>query len=228
MSSCTIEKVLMMTKLTAKKVENALPRKKEYKLHDGNGLFLRVRPSGAKSWLFSFSLPNNNKLIRMTLGSVKNISLKKARAQLPELHNQVSQGIDPRHVRASKRAENTTAILEKLIMLEHEATNFGFKWETPQQIKEQIISELTEIEVHLHDKDKAKLQEEIGDLLHAAFSLCVFCELDPKITMRKSVEKFERRLKAIKNLAKDEGLNSLNGKSFKELMRFWNKVKELE
>lgn len=104
-----------MTKLTAKKIENALPRKKEYKLHDGDGLFLRVRPSGAKSWLFSFSLPNDSKLIRMTLGSVKNISLKEARARLPELHDQVSQGIDPRYARAAKQAENTSAItMQKL------------------------------------------------------------------------------------------------------------------
>src|SRR3990167_5652436 len=104
-----------MTKLTAKKVENTLPRKKEYKLHDGDGLFLRVRPSGAKSWLFSFSLPNDSKLIRMTLGSLKDISLKEARARLPELHDQVSQGIDPRHGRAAKQAENTSAItMQKL------------------------------------------------------------------------------------------------------------------
>lgn len=104
-----------MSKLTAKKVENALPRKKEYKLHDGGGLFLRIRPSGAKSWLFSFSLPNDNKLIRMTLGSVKNISLKEARAKLPDLQDQVSQGIDPRYARAAKQAENTSAItMQKL------------------------------------------------------------------------------------------------------------------
>ena len=63
----------MMTKLTAKKVENAKPGSKEYKLHDGEGLFLRVRPSGAKSWLFSFSLPGDRTLIRMTLGSTRGI-----------------------------------------------------------------------------------------------------------------------------------------------------------
>src|SRR5690349_7520333 len=100
----------LMSKLSAKKIENALPREKEYKLHDGGGLFLRIRPSGAKSWLFSFSLPNDRNLIRMTLGSVKNISLKEARAKLPELQAQVSQGIDPRYARTAKQAENTSAI----------------------------------------------------------------------------------------------------------------------
>lgn len=104
-----------MSRLTAKKVENSSPRKKEYKLHDGGGLFLRVRPSGAKSWLFSFSLPNDPKLIRMTLGSVKNISLKEAREMLPELHKLVSQGIDPRNARAAIQAENTQAVtMQKL------------------------------------------------------------------------------------------------------------------
>ncbi|MDP3268733.1 MAG: Arm DNA-binding domain-containing protein [Legionella sp.] len=48
-----------MGKLTAKAVENAAPRDKEYKLHDCAGLFLRVRPSGAKSWLFSYRLPGD-------------------------------------------------------------------------------------------------------------------------------------------------------------------------
>lgn len=43
-----------MGKLTAKAVEKAVPRNKEYKLHDGDGLFLRVRPSGAQGWLFSY------------------------------------------------------------------------------------------------------------------------------------------------------------------------------
>jgi len=98
-----------MTKLNAKKVENALPRKKEYKLHDGDGLFLRVRSSGAKSWLFSYRLPGDSKLIRMTLGSIKNISLKEARTMLPTLRKQVSHGIDPRYAREASQIANIQA-----------------------------------------------------------------------------------------------------------------------
>ncbi len=104
-----------MSKLTAKKIENASPRAKEYKLHDGRGLFLRIRPSGAKSWLFSFSLPRDRKLIRMTLGSLDNIPLKEARGMLPELHKLVSQGIDPRNRRAAIQTENMQAVtMQKL------------------------------------------------------------------------------------------------------------------
>ena len=74
-------------------------------------------------------------------------------------------------------------ILDKIALLETEAATFGFKWETPQQIKEQIISEIAEIDVHLQDKHQEKLQEEIGDLLHAVFSLTVFCGFDPQTTL---------------------------------------------
>lgn len=99
-----------MSKLTAKAVEKAAPKDKEYKLHDGGGLFLRVRPSGAKSWLFSFSLANNNHLIRMTIGSLEDVSLKDARNQLVELRKLVADGIDPRTARAAAIAANAEAV----------------------------------------------------------------------------------------------------------------------
>jgi uncharacterized protein YabN with tetrapyrrole methylase and pyrophosphatase domain len=92
-------------------------------------------------------------------------------------------------------------IFNKLVQLENEAANFGFKWETVEQIKAQITSELIEIDAHLTDPVKNKLQEEMGDLLHAVFSLCVFLKLDPKVTLEKSVDKFERRFNSVKLIA---------------------------
>ena len=117
-------------------------------------------------------------------------------------------------------------LLKRLSTLENEASEFGFKWETSEQILEQIRSELTEIEIHLKDHDKDKLQEEIGDLLHAAFSLCVFCQLDPEKTLKNSVEKFDRRFRETKKITLKEGLKNLNGQSFKKLMDVWSKAKE--
>lgn len=116
-------------------------------------------------------------------------------------------------------------IFKKLTTLENNATDFGFRWENPQQIITQIRSEIDEIMVHLQDKDKNKLEEEIGDLMHAVFSLSIFCQLNPQSTLEKSVNKFERRFNAVKQIAAEKGLTSLNGKSFDELMYFWEKAK---
>lgn len=123
-------------------------------------------------------------------------------------------------------------IFNKLTTLEHEADNFGFRWDNTDQIMAQIKSECAEIMVHLkdinNDTKKAKLQEEIGDLLHAVFSLCVFCQFDPHETLEKSVNKFERRFKEVKRLTHAQGLVTLAGKSFQELMVLWNQVKQNE
>lgn len=117
-------------------------------------------------------------------------------------------------------------MFENLIALEKEAADFGFKWETAQQIFAQIRNEITEISVHLNDKNKNKLQEEIGDLLHAAFSLCIFCQLDPQKTLSDSINKFERRFRSVQELATQEGLSTLNGQSFTKLMTLWEKAKQ--
>ncbi len=118
-------------------------------------------------------------------------------------------------------------ILKKLSDLEKEASTFGFKWETSNQILEQIQSEISEIDAHLKDGNQKKLQEEIGDLLHAAFSLCVFSQFDVEETLLNSVNKFEHRFRAIQRLATEKGLDTLNGQSFNELMILWNKAKKL-
>lgn len=99
-----------MGKLTAKAVEKALPRDKEYRMHDGDGLFLRIRPSGSKSWLFSFSLPGNRQLFRMPIGALKDLSLKEARKNIIELRKLVEKGVDPRTVKTAAIAANAQAI----------------------------------------------------------------------------------------------------------------------
>lgn len=120
-------------------------------------------------------------------------------------------------------------VLEKLTKLEKEAENFGFKWENTHQIMAQIKSECDEIDEHLShitDENKTKLEEEIGDLLHAVFSLCVFCQFDAFDTLTKSVDKFERRLNAVKTIAQENGIATLNGYAFDELMQFWDRAKK--
>ena len=120
-------------------------------------------------------------------------------------------------------------LLDKVLALENEASAFGFQWESTDQIMAQIQSECVEINEHLtHGKGKAnpiELQEEIGDLLHAVFSLCVFCKFSPQETLMKTITKFERRLNAVKEIAQEQGHTTLNGYPFDELMVIWQQAK---
>jgi len=122
-------------------------------------------------------------------------------------------------------------MLDRLSALENQANHFGFKWDNTDQIMTQIQSECLEIQVHLKDSKtkevNEELQEEIGDLLHAVFSLCIFCKLDPHTTLELSVAKFDRRLSAVMQIAKEQGLSTLQGHSFQDLMMFWDQAKKL-
>ena len=120
-------------------------------------------------------------------------------------------------------------LLEKVTNLENDADAFGFRWEKADQIIAQIESECLEVKAHLDSEEPMNhlaLQEEIGDLLHAVFSLCVFCKFSPRDTLDKTLTKFEGRLNAVKQLAKERGLMHLNGHSFEELMLLWETAKE--
>ena len=117
-------------------------------------------------------------------------------------------------------------ILEEVEHLEQDAAAFGLQWETKDQIMTQIRNECLEIEEHFQSPEQREaLQDEIGDLLHATLSLCVFCHFDPELTLRKSLDKFKHRLNTMKDIAKEQGLIHLKDKSFDELMKYWEQAK---
>lgn len=118
-------------------------------------------------------------------------------------------------------------VFNDMANLEKEAINFGLQWENKIQIMKQIRSECLEIEEHLDtNNNSVALQDELGDLLHAVFSLCAYCNFDPELTLRKSLNKFENRLNSLKKIAKLHGLENLLGKSSDELMKYWQLAKK--
>jgi integrase len=82
-----------MGKLTELKVKNAKPAEKIYKLNDGEGLYLVVKPTGYKVWRFRYTLNGIKKEI--TIGPYPVISLTDARKRALELKKLVLEGIDP-------------------------------------------------------------------------------------------------------------------------------------
>jgi len=77
-------------KLTAKFVENVSEAGKYY---DQHGLFLHVRPSGAKKWLQRYTFQGRRREIG--LGSAKLVSVATARKKAHQNLVLVSEGIDP-------------------------------------------------------------------------------------------------------------------------------------
>jgi integrase len=77
-------------------------------LHDGGGLYLRISPTGAKSWVFRFQLDGKRR--DMGLGPYPDISLAEARRRATEHRNQRRDGIDPLDAKAARRRAQRLAI----------------------------------------------------------------------------------------------------------------------
>ena len=126
-----------------------------------------------------------------------------------------------------KCCEEIMNIFKKLTAIEKQADDFGFMWSNTAQIFEQIQSECEEIKNDLAQLgDRHHLQEEMGDLIHAVFSLCLFMKFDAEETCLKSIEKFERRFAELKRLAHAAGFETLKGQPADVLMHFWMQAKE--
>lgn len=70
---------------------------------DGNGLYLRVKRSGAKSWAFCYML--NRKSREMGLGAAGVITLADAREKALECRRLLANRVDPIEARKSERVE---------------------------------------------------------------------------------------------------------------------------
>ncbi|EOU2519285.1 integrase domain-containing protein [Vibrio cholerae] len=81
--------------LSATEVKNAKAKEKEYYLVDGQGLKLRVLPSGSKQWLFNYYRPTNGKRANLNLGRFPDVSLVQARKASLNAKELIAQGIDP-------------------------------------------------------------------------------------------------------------------------------------
>ena len=90
----------MVAPLTELKIKRAKPKNKMYKLFDGNGLYLEVKPNGKKTWRVKYRL--NNKEKTYTIGEYPIIPLTQARGIAQEVKNKVLQGIDPVQDRKEK------------------------------------------------------------------------------------------------------------------------------
>lgn len=98
--------------LTQKRIENRKWEAEESnRLFDGGGLFLLIRPDGAKWWRLKYRRPQSGKENLLSLGTYPDTSLKTARERRDDARKLIASGIDPAAVRrqAKREAEQQAA-----------------------------------------------------------------------------------------------------------------------
>ncbi|WP_137891140.1 site-specific integrase [Ramlibacter sp. 2FC] len=106
---------MALHQLTDRAVKTAKPMDKERLIADGGGLFLRVLPTGFKSWLLVYSF--DGKRSKLALGSATDVSLAAARETAAHERARIAAGADPRVALMEREAEQA-AQREALIAAE--------------------------------------------------------------------------------------------------------------
>jgi len=75
------------------KVRKIKQRSKPFRISDGWGLYLLVRPSGSKAWQFRYQFMGKEKLL--SLGTYPTVSLADARSKRDDAKRLLADGIDP-------------------------------------------------------------------------------------------------------------------------------------
>ncbi|MFD0850539.1 tyrosine-type recombinase/integrase [Sphingosinicella xenopeptidilytica] len=98
-------------RLSALAIRNAKPRDTPYKLGDGHGLYLLVKPSGTRLWRMNYAYMGRQKTL--SFGEWPLLSLAEARVKRDEARRTLAAGLDPseerklEQMRAELAASNT-------------------------------------------------------------------------------------------------------------------------
>ncbi|WGE49190.1 tyrosine-type recombinase/integrase [Actinobacillus equuli] len=108
--------------LTNTEIERAKAKEKEYTLSDGGGLYLLIKPNGAKLWRFNYYKPIIKKRALISFGRYPDISLQQARKQRDECLSLLAVNADPlehrQQVEREEQAKRENTLL-KMVELWH-------------------------------------------------------------------------------------------------------------
>lgn len=107
--------------LTARQIQAAKPKDKEYKLADERGLYLLVKPNGARYWRMKYHFAGKEK--KLSIGVYPDVSLADARVKRDEAKNLLTKGSDPSE---QKKLEK----LAKKITVENTFKAIAIEWHT--------------------------------------------------------------------------------------------------
>lgn len=103
----SVKEFNMLERLSARQCQTARGKARPVLLADGGGLYLRVTPTGAKSWLFRYQA--GRKQTDLGLGPYPDVGLAEARAAAATQRRLRREGIDPKAERRRARAAATLA-----------------------------------------------------------------------------------------------------------------------
>jgi MazG family protein len=133
----------------------------------------------------------------------------------------------PRDASALDGVSTALPALMRAEKVQKRAARVGFDWAEPRAVLEKIREEAAEVEGELESGDRAKLEDELGDLLFTVVNLARKAGFESEMLLTQATNKFVRRFHALEAEAARQG-KGLRGMSPEELDAIWESVKDGE
>lgn len=111
--------------------------------------------------------------------------------------------------------------------IQEKAANVGFDWDEPSQVWDKVKEEIIELSQEMAHMDKAKMEEEMGDVFFSLINASRLYGIDPENALEKTNKKFINRFKYLETKAANLG-KSLKEMTLEEMDEIWNEAKLLE
>jgi len=107
------------------------------------------------------------------------------------------------------------------------AKRVGFQWPDWSGPLKKVREELRELELEIRGraKTKARISDEIGDLLFSVCNLATLLELNPEKSLNATLDKFQSRFRFVARELKKKG-KSPKQSTLKEMTALWRKAKK--
>ncbi|MCL2294143.1 MAG: nucleoside triphosphate pyrophosphohydrolase [Spirochaetes bacterium] len=116
--------------------------------------------------------------------------------------------------------------LERAYRFQKKASKAGFDWSRAEDVLGKIKEEISELEqeISAENKNKEKIEEEIGDILFSVINLARFLKIDPSIALHGTNEKFLSRFKKVEKGMEEKGL-PMKQENLKIMDALWEAAK---
>ena len=115
--------------------------------------------------------------------------------------------------------------LRRAAAVQRRAAGVGFDWPDRAGILDKLREEIGELTTELRRGSRARIKDEVGDILFTAVNLARYLEVDPESVLEGATEKFIGRFGEVERRAKRSG-KKLSSMSLDEMERLWQKSKK--
>lgn len=109
--------------------------------------------------------------------------------------------------------------------LQDRASRLGFDWPDVKGAYAKAEEEMGELQSALHEGDRSRMEEELGDLLFSLVNIARFIEVNPEEALRKAIDRFIQRFHHIEEGFKQQGRKIQKG-DLEEMERLWREAKQ--